>query len=93
MAIATFSHLHTTGFHRGKPFLSQLLVNKMAETKVVITVPKSNSDELLALRTRVQQQSELIAMLKERADDTLRQVSNPKVSKRLLYHHQYHRLY
>ena len=46
----------------------------MAEKKPVISLLKSNSDELVVLRARVQQQSELIAMLKRRADETLMQV-------------------
>ena len=44
------------------------------QPKSVISLPKSHSDELVVLRTRVTQQSELIAMLKTRADSTLLEV-------------------
>ena len=44
------------------------------QPKSVISLPKSHSDDLMVLRTRVAQQSELISMLKTRADNTLLEV-------------------
>ena len=44
------------------------------QPKSVISLPSSHSDDLMVLRTRVAQQSELISMLKTRSDKTLLEV-------------------
>ena len=44
------------------------------QPKSVISLPSSHSGDLMVFRTRVAQQSELISMLKSRADNSLLEV-------------------
>ena len=46
----------------------------------VIRVPLGDTSDVSLLRSRIDQQTHLIAMLKQRSDDTLKKVSSARIT-------------